>query len=85
MLPPGPDPTKRAPRPLVAALIGAEAGAAAGLLFLGGTIFAPLGLAAVGAVAGPLALAGAGRVRRGLVRRGIRQQLREGHAAPDGG
>ena len=85
MLPPRPDPTKRAPRPLVAALIGAEAGAAAGLLFLGGTIFAPLGLAAVGAVAGPLALAGAGRVRRGLVRRGIRQQLREGHAAPDGG
>jgi len=84
MPPPGPDPTKRAPRPVVAALIGAEAGAAAGLLFLGGTVFAPLGLAAAGAVAGPLARAGVLRVRRGLVRRGIRQQLREGHPAPDG-
>ena len=84
MPPPGPDPTKRAPRPVVAALIGAEAGAAAGLLFLGGTVFAPLGLAAAGAVAGPLALARVLRVRRGLVRRGIRQQLREGHPAPDG-
>jgi uncharacterized integral membrane protein len=84
MPPPGPDPTKRAPRPVVAALIGAEAGAALGLVFLGGTVFAPLGLAAAGAVAGALALAGVLRVRRGLVRRGIRQQLREGHPAPDG-
>jgi hypothetical protein len=84
MPPPGPDPTKRAPRPVVAALIGAEAGAAAGLLFLGGTVFAPLGIAAAGAVAPPLALAGVLRVRRGLVRRGIRQQLRQGHPAPDG-
>ena len=84
MPPPGPDPTKLAPRPVVAALIGAEAGAAAGLLLLGGTVFAPLGLAAAGAVAGPLALAGVLRVQRGLVRRGIRQQLREGHPAPDG-
>ncbi len=81
---PGPDPTKLAPRPLVAALIGAEAGAAVGLVVLGGTVFAPLGLAVAGAVAGPLALAGAGRVQRVLVRRGIRRQLRHSHPAPDG-
>jgi hypothetical protein len=80
----GPDQTKLAPRPIVAALIGAEAGAAIGLVVLGGTAFAPLGLAAAGAVAGPLALAGGLRVRRALVRRGIRQQLRQGHPAPDG-
>ena len=84
MPPPGPDPTKRAPRPVVAALIGAEAGAAAGLLFLGGTVLAPLGLAAAGAAAGSLGLAGVVRVRRGLVRRGIRQPLRQGRPAPDG-
>jgi hypothetical protein len=80
---PGPDQTKLAPRPIVAALIGAEAGAAVGLVVLGGTTFAPLGLAVAGAAAGPLALAGIVRVRRGLVRRGIRQQLRQGHPAPD--
>ena len=85
MPPPGPDPTKRAPRPIVAALLGGEAGAAAGLIFLGGTTFAPLGLAAAGAAVGPLAFAGADRLRRGLVRRGIRQQLRESHPATDGG
>jgi uncharacterized integral membrane protein len=80
----GPDQTKLAPRPIVAALIGAEAGAAVGLVVLGGTAFAPLGLAAAGALAGPLALAAGVRVRRVLVRRGIRQQLRQGHPAPDG-
>ena len=80
----GPDQTKLAPRPIVAALIGAEAGAAIGLVVLGGTAFAPLGLAAAGAVAGPLALAGGLRVRRVVVRRGIRRQLRQGHPAPDG-
>lgn len=80
---PGPDPSKYAPRPIVAALIGAEAGVAVGLVMFGGTIFAPLGLAGAGAVAGPLVLAAGTRVRRGLVRRGIRQQLRQGHPAPD--
>jgi hypothetical protein len=80
---PGPDQTKLAPRPIVAALIGAEAGAAVGLVVLGGTTFAPLGLAVGGAAVGALALAGFARVRRGLVRRGIRQQLRQGHPAPD--
>jgi hypothetical protein len=85
MPPRGPDPRKRAPRPIVAALIGGEAGAAAGLVFLGGTTFAPLGLAAAGAAVGPLALAAGERLRRGLVRRGIRQQLRQGRPAADGG
>jgi hypothetical protein len=80
---PGPDPTKNAPRPIVAALIGAEAGAAVGLVVFGGTVFAPLGLAAAGAVAGPVAVGAATRVRLGLVRRGIRRQLRQGHPAPD--
>jgi hypothetical protein len=80
---PGPDPTKNAPRSIVAALIGAEAGAAVGLVVFGGTIFAPLGLATAGAVTGSLALAAGTRVRRSLVRRGIRQQLRHGHPAPD--
>ena len=79
----GPDQTKLAPRPIVAALIGGEVGAAVGLVVLGGTTFAPLGLAMAGAAAGPLALAGGVRVRRALVRRGIRQQLRHGHPAPD--
>jgi hypothetical protein len=79
----GPDQTKLAPRPIVAALIGAEAGAAVGLVVLGGTAFAPLGLALAGAVAGPLALAGGVRVQRALVRRGIRRQLRGGHPAAD--
>jgi hypothetical protein len=81
---PGPDQTKLAPRPIVAALIGAEAGAAVGLVVLGGTTFAPLGLAVAGAAAGPLVLAGGARVHRALVRRGIRQQLRQSHPAPDG-
>ena len=80
---PGPDQTKLAPRPIVAALIGAEAGAAVGLVVLGGTTFAPLGLAVAGAAAGPLALVGGVRVHRALVRRGIRQQLRQGHPAAD--
>jgi hypothetical protein len=79
----GPDQTKLAPRPIVAALIGAEAGAAVGLVVLGGTTFAPLGLAVAGAAAGPLALAGGVRVHRAIVRRGIRQQLRQGHPAAD--
>jgi hypothetical protein len=81
---PGPDQTKLAPRPIVAALIGAEAGAAVGLVVLGGTTFAPLGLAVAGAAAGPFVLAGGASVHRALVRRGIRQQLRQSHPAPDG-
>jgi hypothetical protein len=72
----------RAPRAVVAALIGAEAGAGFGLLFLGETPFAPIGLAAVGLVAGPLAAVGLARVHRRLVERGLRHQLRRAHRAP---
>ena len=79
---PGPDPQRNAPRVVVAGLIGAELGAAIGLLFFGSTPLAPLGLAAAGAIAGPIATAGLGGARRGLVPRGIRRQLRRGNAAP---
>jgi uncharacterized integral membrane protein len=66
----------------VAGLIGAQLGAAIGLLFFGATPLAPLGLAAAGAVAGAIVTAGLGGARRGLVRRGIRRQLRRDNAAP---
>jgi hypothetical protein len=60
----------------VAALIGAEAGAAFGVLKLGATPLAPLGLAAAGAAIGPLAALGARRARTALVRRWLRSQMR---------
>jgi hypothetical protein len=81
---PGPDPRNNAPRAVVAGLIGAEAGAAVGLLLFGGVPFAPLGLAAAGAVGGFVGMAGFERVRRSLVMRGIRRQLRGGRGAPGG-
>jgi hypothetical protein len=68
----GPDPRKRARREVVAAIIGAEAGAALGLLVLGGIPLAPLGLAAFGAAVG----AGAMHARHKLFRRWVRSQLR---------
>jgi hypothetical protein len=71
----GPDPRKRARREIVAAIIGAEAGAGIGVLAAGGTPLAPLGLAAVGAGIG-FVLAG---VRHVLIRRWLRSQLRAGH------
>ncbi|MEA2376783.1 MAG: hypothetical protein QOK00_2291 [Thermoleophilaceae bacterium] len=67
-----PDPRRRAPRELVAAIIGAEAGAGIGLLAVGGTFLAPLGLAVLGAAIG----AGAVHLRNTLVRRWLRSQLR---------
>jgi hypothetical protein len=67
-----PDPRNRAPREAVAAIIGAESGAGIGLLALGGTPFAPLALAALGAALG----AGAVHMRNTLVRRWLRAQLR---------
>jgi hypothetical protein len=73
------------PRPVVAALIGAEAGAGAGLLFFGTIPLAPLGLAAAGALSGPLAGRALGAARHGLVRLGIRAQLRRAHTAPAAG
>jgi hypothetical protein len=81
---PGPDPTRLAPRPIVAALIGGEAGAAIGLLVFGGVPFAPLGLAAAGAIGGFVGVAGLERIRRGLVMRGIRRQLRGSSSTPSG-
>ena len=67
-----PDPRKRARREVVAAIIGAEAGAGIGLLLLAATPLAPLGLAATGALVG----AGAVHVRNTLVRRWLRAQVR---------
>jgi hypothetical protein len=68
----GPDPRRRARRELVAGIIGAEAGAAFGLLAVGTTPLAPLGLAALGAAAG----VGAMSLRQALIRRWLRSQLR---------
>jgi hypothetical protein len=62
----------RAPRELVAAIIGAEAGIGIGLLVVGGTVLAPLGF---GALAAGVA-AGAVHTRNLLVRRWLRAQLR---------
>ena len=67
-----PDPSKRARREVVAALIGAEAGAGIGLLLFAATPLAPLGLAATGALMG----AGAVHARNTLRRRWLRAQLR---------
>jgi hypothetical protein len=68
----GPDPRRRARRDVVAAIIGAEAGAGIGLLAFGATLLAPLGLAALGAAAG-VGLVGARHV---MIRRWLRSQLR---------
>lgn len=68
----GPDPRKPVRREIVAALIGAEVGAGVGLLALGGTLLAPLGMALFGAAAG----AGAAGLRGLLIRRWLRDQLR---------
>jgi hypothetical protein len=62
----------RAPRELVAAIIGAEAGIGLGLLLVGGTTLAPLGL---GIAAAGIAAA-AVHTRNLLVRRWLRAQLR---------
>jgi hypothetical protein len=68
----GPDPRRRARREIVAAIIGAEAGAGIGLLVMGATPLAPIGLAAAGAVFG----AGLMSLRHVLIRRWLRSQLR---------
>jgi len=53
-------------------IIGAQVGAALGLLLLGGSLFLPLVTTAAGAGAGFLAH----RAWLGLVRRGLRRRLR---------
>jgi hypothetical protein len=63
---------QRAPREIVAAIIGAEAGIGVGLLAIGETPLAPLMFGALGA---GLA-AGAVYARNTLVRRWLRAQLR---------
>jgi hypothetical protein len=68
----GPDPRRRARREVVAGIIGAEAGAAIGLVAVGATPFAPIGLAVVGAALG----AGLMSLRHVLIRRWLRSQLR---------
>jgi hypothetical protein len=68
----GPDPRRRARREVVAGLIGAEAGAGIGLLAAGGTVLAPLGLAALGAATG----VGVMSLRHVMIRRWLRSQLR---------
>jgi hypothetical protein len=67
-----PDPRNKAPREVVAAIIGAEAGTGIGLFVVGGTPLAPLALGALGAALG----AGAVRMRNMLLRRWLRAQLR---------
>lgn len=59
-------------RDLAAVLIGLEAGLGVGLLAFGTTLLAPLGIGALGAVAG----FGVRRVRQVLIRRALRSQLR---------
>jgi hypothetical protein len=66
------DQRKRAPREVVAAIIGAEAGIGIGLLAIGGTPMAPLAFGALGAGLG----AGAVYMHKTLVRRWLRAQLR---------
>jgi hypothetical protein len=68
----GPDPRKRARREIVAAIIGAEIGAALGLLVLGGIPLAPLGLAVLGAAVGAAVM----HARHKLFQRWVRSQLR---------
>ena len=68
----GPDPRKPVRREIVAALIGAEVGAGVGLLAVGDTLLAPLGMAVFGAAAG----AAVASLRGLLIRRWLREQLR---------
>ncbi|HEY1277258.1 MAG TPA: hypothetical protein VGF25_20290 [Thermoleophilaceae bacterium] len=67
---------RRAPREIVAALIGAEVGAAVGLLVFGGLRGMPIALMALGAALGPPIAIVVRWVRNGLLRRWLRSQLR---------
>jgi hypothetical protein len=82
MFPDAPDPRNDAPRTVVGAIIGAEAGAGIGLLWFGATPLAPLALALAGALAGPPLAAGITIVARGVVRRRLRSQIRRAHPPP---
>jgi hypothetical protein len=59
-------------RDIAAILIGVQVGLVVGLLVLGTTLLAPLGMGLLGAAAG----FGVRRARLGLIRRALRSQLR---------
>jgi uncharacterized membrane protein len=60
---------------IIGAVIGTEAGAAFGLLLLGGR-FAPLVTTLFGAAAGALGAGPAARLREHLIRRELRRQIK---------
>jgi hypothetical protein len=65
-------------RDVAAALIGAEVGAALGLLVVGGALLgAPIAVALVGAAAGPPVRRGGARLRTLVFSRWLRSRLRD--------
>jgi hypothetical protein len=79
----GPDPRRRARREIVAALLGAEAGAGIGLLAFGGRELAPLAFAGAGALVGPALALWLRAMKMFLFRRAVRRQLRDEPAQVD--
>lgn len=63
-------------RLFIFALIGGQAGAAFGLLFLGGMLFAPLLSALLGSAAGPAVAIGRDRLRAKAAERYVRTAVR---------
>jgi uncharacterized membrane protein len=61
---------------IIGAVIGTEAGAAFGLLLLGGVRFAPLVTTLLGAATGALGAGPAARLREHLIRRELRRQIK---------
>jgi len=77
------DPPRRARREVVAALAGLEAGAGVGIVAFGGRPLAPLALAGLGAMAGPLLAVGFRRLRVFLFGWRLRAQLRSARPATE--
>jgi uncharacterized membrane protein len=67
---------ERTRKKIIGAVIGTEAGAAFGLLLLGGVRFAPLVTTLLGAAAGALGAGPAARLREYMIRRELRRQLK---------
>ena len=63
-------------RLFIVALIGGQAGAALGLVFLGGMLFAPLLCALAGSAAGPALVIGRDRLKAWAAQRYVRNELR---------
>jgi uncharacterized membrane protein len=61
---------------IIGAVIGTEAGAAFGLLLLGGVRFAPLVTTALGALAGAVGAGPGARLRERMIRRELRRQIK---------